>query len=68
MKFRVLFYDRRLMMPYICAKFHENTLDGVKVVELNISKGHNCAKAVGVGLVLVLRTSPDNGLYLYRVS
>ena len=33
-----------------------------------ISKGHDSIKNVGGVLVLVLCTSSDNGLYLYRVS
>ena len=33
-----------------------------------ISKGHNSVKNVGGVSVLVLCTSPDDGLYLYQVS
>ena len=28
-----IFSAHRLMMVYICAKFHENILDGIKVIE-----------------------------------
>ena len=27
------FYAHRLMVVYICTKFHENILDGIKVLE-----------------------------------
>ena len=33
-----------------------------------ISKGHNSVKNVGRVMVLVLCTSTDDGLYLYKVS
>ena len=33
-----------------------------------ISKGHNSIKNVGGVTVLFLRTSSDDGLYLYKVS
>ena len=33
-----------------------------------ISKGHNFVKNVGAVMVLLLCTSSDNGLYLYKVS
>ena len=62
------------MAVYICTKFHENILYGIKVIrrtrfsqEKN-SKGHNSIKIVGGVKVFVLCTSPDNGLYLYKVS
>ena len=61
------------MMVYICTKFHENFLHGIKVIELTISirkisKGHNSVKNVGGVSVLVLCILSDDGLYLYQVS
>ena len=29
----IFFLAHRLMMIYICTKFHENILDGIKVIE-----------------------------------
>ena len=41
------------MMVYICTKFHENILDGIKVTEqTHFSKGHNSLKNVGGVTVL----------------
>ena len=62
------------MMVYICTRYQENILDGMKVIEWTqffigkISKGHNSLKNVGRVTVLVLCTSSDDGLYLYKVS
>ena len=61
------------MVVYIWTKFHENLLDGFKVIEWTrfhgkISMGHNSIKGVGGVMVLVLCTSTDGGLYLYKVS
>ena len=49
---------------YICIKFHENILNGIKdradtIFIGKISKGHNSAKNVGGVVVLVLCTSSD---------
>ena len=74
MELRFFFSVHHLIMVYICTKFHENILEGIKVVEQtqfskeNISKGHNSIKNVGGVTVLVLCTSPDGDLYLYKVS
>ena len=59
------------MVVYISTKFHENILDGIKVIERTIfirkiSMGHNSVK--NVDMVLVLCTLSDDGLYLYQVS
>ena len=58
------------MVVYISTKFHENILDGIKVIERTIlrkiSKGHNSLK--NVDMYLVLCTLSDDGLYLYQVS
>ena len=58
-------------MVYICTKFHENTLDGIKVIErifiAKIWKGHNSVKNVDGIKVLFLSTSSDGGLYFYKV-
>ena len=56
------------MMVYLCTKFHEAILEVIKVIDqTQISKGHNSVKKGGV-TVLVLCTSSDCGLYLYKVS
>ena len=62
-------------MVYICTKFHENILDGIKVsyradkifIGKN-SKGHNSMKNVDGFTVLFLCTSSDDDFYLYKVS
>ena len=46
MELRFLFSAHRLMVVYICTKFHENILNGIKVrADMifmgKISKGHN---------------------------
>ena len=62
------------MVVYTCTKFHENILNGIKVIERTWfswdknSKGHNSVKNEGGLTVLVLCTSSDDGLYLYKVS
>ena len=63
------------MMLYICNKFHETILGGMKVIELTrfslekISMGHNSTNIAGGVTILILCTSSDNnGLYLYLVS
>ena len=62
------------MMVYICTMFHENILDGMKVIEqtrffiAKISKGHNSVKNVGGVTNLILCISSDDGLYFYKVS
>ena len=67
MEFGFLFSAHRLMMIYICTKFHENILEGLKVIEQTrfsfskISKGHNSVKIVGGVTVLVLCISSDDG-------
>ena len=33
-EFQFLFSAHRLMMVYICTKFHENILNGIRVMEL----------------------------------
>ena len=63
-----------LYLVYICTKFHENILDGVKAIEQDtipigkISKGHNSVKNIGGVTVLVFCTLSDDGLYLYKIS
>ena len=62
------------MMVYICTKFRENILDGIKVIERTefsyqkFQKGHNSVKNGGGVRILLLCTSSDDGLYLYKVS
>ena len=56
------------MMAYICTKYHENILYGMKVIEWTlfsqqkISKGRNSIKNLGRDTVLFLCTSSDGGL------
>ena len=62
-----------MMMVYICTRFHENILEGIKVIEYTIfiakiSKGHNSLKTVGGVMVLFLCKWFDGGLYLNKVS
>ena len=58
----------------ICTKFHENVLDGIKVIERTqfsydkMSTVHNSIKHVSGVKALFLYTSSDSGLYLYKVS
>ena len=62
------------MMVYICTKYHENILEGIKVIEQTQfskeknSKGQNSVNNIGGVTVLVLCTPSDGGLYLYKVS
>ena len=61
------------MMLYICIKFHENILDGIKVIERTQfskeknSKVHDSVKNVDGVTVLFLCTLSDGSLYLYKV-
>ena len=69
-----LFSVYRLMMVYICTKFHENRtrrylsyrVDTIFIAK--ISKVHNSVKNVGGVAVLVLCKLSDDGFYLYKVS
>ena len=62
------------MMVHICTKFNENILDSIKIIEWtqfsfeNFSKEHNSVKNVDEVTVLILCTSADSGLYLYKLS
>ena len=40
MELQFLFSAHRLMMVYICTKFHENILNGIKVIEYICTKFH----------------------------
>ena len=70
----VLFSAHRLMVIYICTKFHENILDGIKVIERThfseekIRRGHNSVKMKMELCCFFLCTSSDGSLYLYKVS
>ena len=60
------------MVVYISTKFHENILDGVKVIERTRFLSEKFQRGIiqnvdGVS-VLVLCTLSDDGLYLYQVS
>ena len=62
-------------MLYICIKFHENISKGFRFDEqtwfpiLNFSKGDSVKDVGGVMVhILVLCISPDDALYLYRVT
>ena len=62
------------MVTYICAKFHENILDGIEVKERTpflyekFQRAIITQKNVGGVKVLFLCTSNDSGLYLYKLS
>ena len=56
------------MMVYICTKFHENILEGIKVIEQTLQfskennpKGHNSVRNVGGVMVRVLCTLTNGG-------
>ena len=61
-------------MLYICAKFREIILNGIKIIErtrfslLKITKGNNSAKNVGGVTVVNLCTLSGHALYLCQVS
>ena len=54
-----LFSAHRLMMVYICTKFHENILDGYRANTIyiaKISKGHNSVEnVVGVTVLFLCK-------------
>ena len=62
-----------LVMFYICAKFHEIILNGIKIIEWTrflyqkITKENNSAKNVGGVTVFHLCTSSGHALYFYQV-
>ena len=62
MEIRFFFFAHRLMVVYICTKFHENILNGIlssradMIVILKISKGYNSVNNVGGVTVLFLCT------------
>ena len=58
-----------LVMFYICAKFHEIILNGIKdIISIRkITKGNNSAKSAGGATVVNLCTSYDHALYFYQV-
>ena len=61
------------MMVYICTKFHENILVGIKVIADTIFtgkvlKGHSSLKNVGGVRIILICMSTDDGFYLYQVS
>ena len=62
-----------LVMFYICAKFHEIILNGIKDIEQTISirkitKGNNSAKNVVGATIVNLCMSSGHALYLCQVS
>ena len=65
-------YDA-LYLVYICTKFHENILVGIIVIEQTQFSQEKFRRGIfhknvdGV-TVLVLCTSSDGGLYLYKIS
>ena len=71
MELGFLFSAHRLMMVYICTKFHENILDGYRantIYTAKISKGHNSVENVVGVTVLFLCKLSHGGLYFYKVS
>ena len=68
----LLISARRLVMLYICAKFHEIILNGIsyradRISILKITKGNNSAKNVGGVTVVYLCTLSGHALYIYHV-
>ena len=72
-----------LIVVCICTKFHENILNGIRVMEPHEqladrqtdtifigknSKGHNSIEYEDGVTVFYLCTSSDGGLYLYKVT
>ena len=59
MELGFLFSAHRLMMVYICTKFHENILDGYKANTIyiaKISKGHKSVEnVVGVTVLFLCK-------------
>ena len=59
MELGFLFSAHRLMMVYICTKFHENILDGYRANTIyiaKISKGHNSVEnVVGVTVLFLCK-------------
>ena len=57
------------MLLYICTKFRENILNGIKVIEQTrfslekYQKGRNFTKIIGGVIVLVLCTLSDTSLF-----
>ena len=70
----LLISARRLVLLYICAKFHKIILNGIKVIERTrflygkLQKGNNSAKNVGGVNVVNLCMSSGHALYLCQVS
>ena len=64
---------RRLVMLYICAKFHEIIFIGIKVIERTqflyrkLQRGIILQKAVGGVTIVNLCTSSGHALYFYQV-
>ena len=69
----LLISARRLIMLYICAKFHEIISNGIEVIERTrflyekITKGNNSAKNVGGVTLVYLCTLSGHALYFYQV-
>ena len=69
----LLISARRQVMLYICAKFHEIILKGIKIIErtrflyIKVTKGDNSAKNVGRVTIVCLCTSSSHALYFYQV-
>ena len=63
----------RLVILYICAKFHEIISNGIKVIEwtqflkVKITKADNSAKNAGGATVVNLCTLSGHALYFYQV-
>ena len=69
----LLIYACRLVMLYICAKFHEIILERYQSYRADtisirkITKGNNSAKNVGGVTVVYLCTLSGHALYFYQV-
>ena len=71
MELQLFFTAYCLQMLYICTKFHESILNGFKVIKETVSilintKWYNSFENVRRDTGLVLCTSSDNALHLYR--
>ena len=71
MELRLFFSAHCLMVAYICTKFHENILNGIKLqcghdFQRKNFKGHDSVKNVD-GVTIFFCISSDGSLYLFKV-
>ena len=73
MGLRFLLSAHRLIVFYISTNFHENLLNGIRVIERTKFQsekfqGPKFRKNIGGVSAFILSTSSDGGSYLYQVS